>query len=135
MADFDLAIVDTGGLYVDTWLDPTVAGKPSRLNPTPAIPHRYFRFQYGAGIIWTLGCIVGGVDRPLDSALGGRLFTWSWFDIPSIYYAPPVITPTASKSSELTFPAGTFGAKVGHWTICATREDGGAIGISWEVVS
>ncbi len=125
MADFDVIIDAGAGSAV--WIDPANLGKPSRLNPIAGLPHRNSTVPNGGAL--TLHALVGGALLA-DGALGGRLFLWSWVDLPG---APPTIVPTAGTTAEVIFPAGALSVK-GHYTILAMREDGGNVGISWEVL-
>lgn len=127
MADFNLILAAGSGVL--GWTDPAVAGKPSRLNPIAALPHRFATVPEAGGL--TIHALVGGA-LVADAGLGGRLFTWSWVDLPG--GAPPLIVPTAGTSAEVIFGAGDFSGKVGHYTILAMRDDGGNVGITWEVV-
>ncbi|MEE9395193.1 MAG: hypothetical protein V3W41_22100 [Planctomycetota bacterium] len=124
MADF--TVILAAGAANAVWTDPTVTGKPTRINPLAALPHRIHTVSAGL----TVHALVGGA-LVADAGLGGRLFLWSWVDIPG--GAPPAITPTAGTSAEVIFPAARF-ITIGHYTILAQRDAGGNVGISWEVV-
>ena len=127
MADFEVVLAVGAGIA--SWVDPAVTGKPSRLNPIAGLPHRNATVPTAGGL--TVRALVGGV-LVADAGLGGRLFLWSWVDLPNPLDVPP-ITPTVGTSAEVVFPAGEF-ATLGHYTILGMRDAGGNVGISWEVV-
>ena len=130
MADFTLEFV--AGTSPLIWTDPAplVIGKPSRLNPVTGTNHILEVKDTGSDV--ELGARVGGVLQPLDAALGGRLFLWSWLDLPQ--GVPLSIIPVAGQTSKLVIPSGLFTGPTqgGHYTILCTRDDGGAVAISWE---
>jgi hypothetical protein len=129
MADFTIEAVS--GLTLEPWTDPDTVDpdRPSRLNPRPGLQHTFYVLRDSVTAI-TIGCRVDGTLTPLDGALGGRLFTWGWVDIP--YLPLPVIVPSLLRSSRVIFPAGVFAS--GHFTIQALRPSGGAVGFSFDVI-
>ncbi len=127
MADFELIVVS--GATLVNWTDPTVAGKPSRINAFADVPHSTYSLPVATPL--DIGALVGGVSQPLDAALGGRLFLWSWLDVPVV--GPPGIPAIAGQTSKTLFPADHFLGREGHYTILLSRDDGGAQMISWEV--
>ena len=130
MADFNLTVLS--GMTTSNWVDGPVVGppaKPSRQNAIAGLPHKKYDQTAATDII--LRCLVGGLFLA-DAALGGRLFLWSWVDLPTT--TAPTITVTAGSSAEVTIAwADTGGASLpGHYTILASRADGGGQGLSWE---
>lgn len=133
MPDFTARVFS--GATLELWQDParpagtqggSDPGAPSRVNPLPDAPHRRYVATLGAPVV--VRATVGGVEGPLDSALGGRLFTAWWVE-----QAGPAIGPvgTASKSSEQTFTP----QAEGHYTLGLERDQGGAIFLPVDVES
>lgn len=125
MPDFTARI--TSGSTNEIWVDPETASAPSRLNVFPHRQARYVRVQQSDIIV--VKATVGGVEGPLDTALGGRLFSSWWAEWSGD--APPALTHTPSSSSILTV---SFGADhLGHFLLMLVREDGGKVGIHLNV--
>ncbi len=117
MADFTLKLTH-GANWVD-WLDPTGPnGEPSRLNPHVGAPHRILVGTVGALVI--VKAVVGGVDGPADGALGGRLFT-AWFV--QMPVPPGALDGIAGFSSVQTFTP----AFPGHYVVGFYRPAGGIV--------
>lgn len=116
MADFTLRAVS--GVTVAPWTDPAQESppKPSRVNPRIGFPHR--RLMGTVGVQIEVHAIVGGVDAPLDAALGGRLFV-GWFVQCPVPPAAPTSLPGHSSIQRFTpaFP--------GHYVLGVRRTDGG----------
>ena len=133
MADFDL-IIGGAGVSLDTWTD---TESPSRLNPHPSHPHKFWKVANGANDV-TVSCVLNdGTVAPLDAALGGRLFVWHWVEQHSLQQVGPMAIPkTAGQSSVAAFGANFFnGQAYGHYLLAATRPQGGAVAIPFLVVS
>lgn len=75
---------------------------------------------------------LGGVDGPMDAALAGKLFLWSWVDKPSLAYPIPTL-PIAGQSSVLDFASGIFVGRPGHYALLCWREGSGGVVVPWEV--
>lgn len=136
MPNFTARIIE-GNAGIVPWDDPAAAtgycvggNAPSRINPRPEQRHSYWKkIAPGSPTTMVFGATVPGLgDRPLDAALGGNLFTWSWVEHAGLAFA---ITPTALKSSEASFvlEVGTFG----HYVILCTRANGGAVAIPFTI--
>lgn len=69
----------------------------TRINPLPGRPPLAYTANLGGAL--TFRAVVGGVVGPLDAALGGALFSWSWQETPG---APPAITTAPGSSSVAT---------------------------------
>lgn len=125
MPDFTARI--TAGAAVDSWLDPARPaltqgpndpGAPSRLNPRPGYPHKRWVAQPSVAV--TFKATVAGVEGPLDTALGGRLF-----------YCWPIEQPTGSTLPVFTHPAGQTSVRTvllvapGHYLFGFGRHGGG----------
>lgn len=132
MPDFEVAITDpqpVGGdratITLDEWLDPEgPGGQPSRVNHRPGHPQLYYHCTQG---LLRLEAIVNGVSAPMDAALGGRLFEYSWVEHASVNY--PSMTGLASQSSvvDIELPS------AGHYTFAMRREGGGAVILHFDV--
>jgi hypothetical protein len=130
MADFTIEAVS--GLTLVTYVDPpvTIGGlKPTRLNPQPGLPHKFWRSGAPSSQI-DIRCYAEGTLGPPDFLLGGRPFTWAWVDRP--YEPLPAIPTITGASSRVRFPVGALGE--GHFTIQALRPSGGSVGFSFDVV-
>ena len=129
MPDFEARLVGAGVTAV-AWTDaaapapyvaPADADAPSRLNHDAARPPTYYRVAPGSTI--ELRAVVGGVEAPLDGALGGRLFSawWSqWSDFP-----PTIVQPSGQSSvARVTLHAGRH---LGFFQLALGRAGGGAV--------
>lgn len=133
MADFGLRI--TSGVTVKNWSDPAFASAyvqppqlaPSRLNAPADIPHSYWKASPGGTVVFQ--ATVGGVEGPLDGALGGRLFVAAWVQTGGPW--PPIIVqnPGISSVATVALPANAFG----HFMMQFLRPDGGCVAIPFEV--
>jgi hypothetical protein len=101
------------------WNDPAnvALDRASRLNPHPAAQHKYL---FGSKGRVQVVAVVGGVEGPPDSALGGRLFTAYFAERPG---ADPIIYQHTARSSVLEFDAQT----AGHYVLGVVRPDGGTV--------
>jgi hypothetical protein len=118
MSDFSARL--TSGVTPVTWLDPATVTAPSRINPRAGIPHIYLE-QSSPTII--AKATVAGVEGPADTALGGRLFKWSWAELPS-GWAPPALVSSAGHSAEVSITPNP--AFYGHCVLLCWRKGGGA---------
>ena len=129
MPDFEARLVGAGVTLV-AWADPPApvpyaspGPAPSRLNVHGAYPPTYYRVAPGSMV--EVRAIVGGVEAPLDAALGGRLFTawWAqWSDF------PPTIVQPAGQSSVARFALNaTVGRHLGFFHLGLGRTGGGAL--------
>lgn len=125
----DFTARPTAGFTVQIWTDPAfddpsddpdLGEFPSRINPLPGAPHRYYRIVVGLTV--TIKATVGGVEGPLDGALGGRLFTSSFGEWPMPGGLPSISSP-GGQSSVATFAA----INAGHHLFTMRRTDGGAV--------
>ena len=126
MPDFEVSAFNLAtGLPLTTavWVD---SSAPPRTNPLAGRPHRYLTVPIG-----TLGvqfcCTVGGVLAPLDAALGGRLFLWSWVESFLVGVPPPII-PSAGHSSQVDLLP-PLGMAAGRYLILAWRPLGGSVAV------
>ena len=130
MSDFSARI--TTGVTSTIWADPPTGSAPTRLNPHPGLPHRYWRAdEIALDAQITVTATVVGVEGPLDAALNGRLFQWSWVEIPAGLPPPPFVA-TPGRSSFCSF-ANYFTGLIGHWVLCCTRDGGGSQLIPFDV--
>ncbi|HZL96815.1 MAG TPA: hypothetical protein VFB99_24380 [Vicinamibacterales bacterium] len=125
----DFTARPTAGFTVEIWEDaefndpdPPAGLYPSRINPLPGAPHRYYRVITGSLV--TIKATVGGVEGPLDAALGGRLFTSSFGEWPIWPTGGlPAISSPAGQTSVATFTP----LVGGHLLFTMRRTDGGAV--------
>lgn len=127
MADFTTAF--TTGATSEQWLDPAETGglmRPSRLNARVGHPHTRWTGKVGTQI--TVSAIVGGVTAPLDTALGGRLFS-AWF-VQSPEPGPWVMpeSPVGQSSVRSFYPK-----YPGHYVVGFYRAAGGIEHIHMDV--
>lgn len=115
----------TAGAATNTWTDPATDERPSRTNPAPGKPHRYYRVVLGATV--TVSATVGGVEAPLDGALGGELFTTAFIEWPSGGLIS--ITSPGGQSSVASFTP----LKRGHHLVRMRRENGGSVFLMFHV--
>jgi hypothetical protein len=95
MSEFH-CVVASGGAQVP-WRDPDGTSAPSRLAFDARTPPTYRSIPGGGTVV--VEAVVGGVQAPADSTLGGRLFFVSWGEWSGA--APPTITqPTAGVSAH-----------------------------------
>lgn len=104
---------------------PVGPGAPSRLHPIEGYPHKMYVGTVGTEI--ELTATVGGVDGPMDAALGGRTFV-PW----RVENPPPHVfgfTSPAGQSSVIRFtpPA------AGHYCVGVGRTGGGAVLMHFDV--
>lgn len=99
------------------WRDPAAGTKPSRTNPFSGIPHKRAKASLG----WLqIVAVVNGVQGPLDSALGGRLFQCYVIEHPTAYQPPVLQDSGYSSVADVRLDA------AGHYTIVFRRTGGGA---------
>lgn len=110
---------------------PSVA-YPTRLNPDPD-HHPSFRIIEAAVSPETfeVRATVNGVEAPLDSALGGNLFSAAWLEWSGI--SPPPIVHAVGQTSLMTIAV--TGAHAGHFCMSLVRTNGGGILIPFDVVA
>jgi hypothetical protein len=123
--DFDARI--TAGTQLVTWVDFPTGSAPSRINPYPEHQQTYYRATNHVAV--TIKAKVDGVEEPLDTVLGGRLFYAKWAEWPG-NMPPPAVTSPPGQSSVMTFIPVT----PGHYLFVIRREGGGGIAIPFEVV-
>lgn len=116
MADFIARL--TAGVTPTDWDDHAGDGV-SRLNAAVARAPRYLRATVGVPV--TMAATIGGVEGPLDAALGGNLFS-SDFGMAAV---PVVATHPAGQTSVQTFTAPI----AGHYFWVMRHANGGAIGL------
>jgi hypothetical protein len=107
------------GTTLETWSDPPLGDRASRINPFNQRPHRYRRALLGEEV--EVEAAVAGVSGPLDAALGGRLF-FGWF-AEHASTSPPAVTSPPGQSSVRRFTPG----QTGHYTYVLRRTGGGGI--------
>lgn len=133
MPDFEATI--TSGSVVLDWRDPEQGANPSRTNPDPLHAHRHHVVIVGATV--TIKARVGGVEGPLDTALGGALFYHKWAEWPDQNIAPPpLVSKVSGQSSVISFVPKTKG----HYLLMIRRKEaagvgGGGLGIPFDVVA
>ena len=131
MPNFDAKVF---GSSVLPWPDPASAtGEPSRLHPDAPYPQwLWVVHPGGSGVGFSIRCIVNGVEAPLDTALGGDLFTWSWVDQP-LATAPTWSSPAGQSSiRNITIASGV----AAHFSVLVRRSNGGGIIVpfdAWDV--
>ena len=132
MPDFSAEL--TAGAAGEIWIDPPVpegpstgaGGAPSRLNPDVNYPHTYRAVQLGSSVM--IQASVNGVPAPLDVALGGRLFTTHFAEVP--VWPAPAIALTPGQSSVATFTP----TELGHHLVVMRRQGGGgAVAIPFQL--
>jgi hypothetical protein len=131
MPDFEAQFAS--GVSLAAWEDPPrpegpatgSGGAPPRTNPIAGHPPAFFRASVGAAV--TVEAIVAGTAAPLDAALGGRLFTTHFAELP--IWPPPLIASPAGQTSKATFTPYV----VGHHLVVLRRDGGGAVALPFEV--
>lgn len=109
MADFTVK-VNAGAWYA--WTDPASPTLPSRLNPAPEhVPTTQFVTEDEFDIV----AVLGGVEAPMDTALGGRLFSFAWVEWSGD--ALPATQLIFGQSSRVTVQVLT----AGHYTARFSR--------------
>lgn len=124
MPDFDVQFFSGTQAPSPTWAD-------ARLTNRGIHVHRYRRIRRitGGTVDVTLKCIVHGVVAPLDTGLGGRLFSTTCVQFGGPF--PPAVLLGAGQTSLITL---RFSAEtIGHQEFCVRRPDGGSITLSVEV--
>jgi hypothetical protein len=118
MADFSAAI--TAGVTLEPWDDPesTSPDRPSRINPRPEHIHKRWVGQVGVQI--TVVAKIGG-SVVLDATLGGKLFSGSFHEAPSLPF--PLFSPLPTLSCIQHFTPNA----VGHYTFQIARPDHGGV--------
>lgn len=128
MPNFSAAPTVDATCALRVWTDPATLSEPSRLNASPANPHRYYECVVGVGPV-EVKAIVDGTSGPLDVDLGGELFTSSFVEWPP-GTPPPSITLTAGQTSVAEF---TF-AYAGLYLLMLRRTNGGGFGVHFYVI-
>ena len=121
MPDFQIKV--TAGTTKTAWVD---AASPPRINPVPGIQPHYDRVNGGGPTIRISATLnAGGAFEPLDGALGGRLFKWSWVERATAAVVP-IVNPVGQTSV-----ANINGGQLtkGHHLVLAWREGGGSMAI------
>jgi len=127
MADFDIQI--TSGASVKDFLDDRV---PSRLNPPAEYPHRYWHVLHTAATVRFSVSLDDGTLEPVDGALGGDLFRWSWVERP-LSVGELAIPSPAGLSSVAEFTAAAFTGREGYHLLRAERDNHGSLAIPFFV--
>src|SRR5262245_22697396 len=125
MPNFDARI--TAGAALRVWTDPPTPDAPTRLNPNPAYPPKYWRVEQTVSV--TIKATVNGVEGPHDALLGSKLFTAHFAEMP--VWPPPAITSPPGHTSVVTFTP----KHKGHHLLVMRREDGGAVALPFFVES
>lgn len=123
MPDFSVTI--SSGASLKTWTD---GETPSRLNPLPSAPHKYWAVAPAASSV-RFSCTVDGTFEPMDAALGGRLFRWEWVESPY----PLLTIPTLAGQSSVALFGSELSAQKKHHLIKVYRPYGGSIAIPFIV--
>lgn len=130
----DFTVAPTAGLTLQPWTDPerppgtlsgTDPGAPSRLNPVDGYPHKKYVGTVGVQI--ELTATVGGVAGPLDTALGGRLFTF-WRAENPVGQVFGFTSPVGQSSVMSFIPPAE-----GHYCVGVGRVNGGTVLVHFEV--
>jgi hypothetical protein len=124
--NFTARLVPSADVTLQVWTDPPTGSAPSRLNPRDVYQHGYWRVAIGTTV--EVRAKVNGVEVPLDTALGGNLFTYHWAEWTTT--SPPVITSPAGQSSVATF---TVSNMTGHYLLFVRRKGGGGVGLHFDV--
>ena len=126
MPNFSLSFTRPGlpALTPQVWADLSV---PPRINPLPGCLHRYWSVPVGCTLL-RFSCTVGGVFEPLDAALGGHLFLWSWVECPLPLYT---LVPVVGQSSVATVTSP--GLVSGRYLALAWRDHGGSVALPFIV--
>lgn len=110
------------------WVDTASATRASRLNADPEHLHSHRKYVLVGGTVSVqFRAIVGGVDAPLDAALGGNLFTAAWVEWSGS--SQPAMTQNAGQSSVVYITA----TAVGHYCVSFTRTNGGGMLVHFDV--
>lgn len=114
MTDFNARF--SAGTTLEPWLDPASGSRPTRLNPLTNQGH--VRRVGSVGVEIEVTAEVGGVDAPLDGALGARTF-FAWF-AEHVGATPVLSTPVGQSSVQRFTPL-----EAGHYTFALARHGGG----------
>jgi hypothetical protein len=125
--DFEARVVIGAGVVLAVWADPATIAAPSRINPNPTYQPKYVKVSPTATLV--LRATVAGVDGPLDAALGGRLFQWSFVECAGPW--PLSIVPTPGKSAEATIAMKA--THFGHFSVLCRRDGGGGVVLHFDV--
>jgi hypothetical protein len=129
MPNFDVLI--DGGDEVP-WVDAASLSPqaPSRLNPDPEHLPSYRRILVSFGLAnFEVHAVVGGVEAPLDAALGGDLFTAAWVEWSGPF--PPAIVQPAGQTSVCQIEVSTL--HEGHFCLSVSRANGGGVLVHFDV--
>ncbi|AUX31914.1 MULTISPECIES: hypothetical protein [Sorangium] len=126
MPNFTARLVPSADITLQVWTDPPTGSAPSRLNPRDIYQHQYWRVALDSAVI--VRATVNGVESPLDSALGGDLFTYHWGEWTET--TPPPIGSPPGRSSVAVF---TVSNMTGHYLLFVRRRNGGAVGLHFDV--
>ncbi|HMY22113.1 MAG TPA: hypothetical protein PKA58_37565 [Polyangium sp.] len=112
------------------WIDASTNDAPSRQNNDPEFLSSYRKIDTIAGdVVVEARATVGGVEAPLDGALGGELFVAVWAEWSGLY--PPAIVHASGQTSVMTFTV-TQG-HVGHFCLRIRRPNGGIVFLHFDV--
>jgi hypothetical protein len=114
----DFTVRLSAGVDLIAWNDHEGAGV-SRINPQQTHPAKYRRATVGVPV--TMRATIGGVDSPLDAALGGHLFSSDFGEAP----VPTGATGAAGQSSVQTFTPPV----PGHYLWVMRHAAGGVVGV------
>lgn len=134
MPDFRVRVLGFDSDFaIAKWVDPPIAGDPTRLNTLAHVDHRYMRTRVAptSNTTLELRAIVAGVEAPADGALGGRLFEWVHSLRPLLAPVPMIVFPIGGKTSVAQVRIN--GAYPGHYRILATRPGSGVVAIPFDV--
>lgn len=119
MANFEARVV-TGNQV--PWIDEATNDFPSRQNNDPEYlaSHRRITLLNPSETV-EVRATVGGVEAPLDGALGGNLFVGAWKEWSG--NSQPAIVHTPGQTSVMT----TAVTHSGHYCLSIRRPNGGAV--------
>jgi len=108
----------SSGTSLEYWDDAPIADSYNRTNAVTGHPHRHVVGAVGVQI--ELRAMVGFLDAPDDTDLGGKLFTVWWAEALAAF---AFSYPVGGRSSQVRFTP----PLAGHYVIGMRREDGGAV--------
>lgn len=115
----------TSGTVKEVWVDPPIASAPPLVPGAPprvlATEAPLLRHRATLNSQVEVQAKVGSVEGPLDSALGGNLFSWWFAEWPGA--GPPSLFSNAGLTSRVQFTP----TIAGHLTLVGRRANGGAV--------